>query len=172
MKLHVTKSPRPSPSVFAYCKPSNTGGGNSLGTRLMIMSIYVLLQMCCFKQRKVYCAMGEFKNYFMLTDGSHSTSWRPQPCSSLWMTVLHTPHELDEAWVTCTMHAYMHHSAHYGHVAKLYMYVHNEVKQVKRETASLPSSTHSEHAGMKTQGYCHLSFIPHVTHFVDYNSVQ
>jgi len=31
---HVTKSPRPSPSVFTYCKPSKTGGGNSLGTRL------------------------------------------------------------------------------------------------------------------------------------------
>jgi len=30
----VTRSPRPSPSVFAYCKRSNTGGGNGLGTRL------------------------------------------------------------------------------------------------------------------------------------------
>ena len=32
---HVTRSPRPSPSVFAYCKRSNTGGGNGLGTRLV-----------------------------------------------------------------------------------------------------------------------------------------
>jgi len=32
----VTRSPRPSPSIFAYCKRSNTGGGNSLGTRLEI----------------------------------------------------------------------------------------------------------------------------------------
>jgi len=30
----VTKSPRPSPSIFVYCKQSNTGGGNGLGTRL------------------------------------------------------------------------------------------------------------------------------------------
>jgi len=30
--LHMTKSPRP--YVFAYCKQSNTGGGNGLGTRL------------------------------------------------------------------------------------------------------------------------------------------
>ena len=29
----------PSPSVFAYCKRSNTGGGNSLGTRLGYISI-------------------------------------------------------------------------------------------------------------------------------------
>jgi len=27
MSTHVTKSPRPSPSIFAYCKQSNTGGG-------------------------------------------------------------------------------------------------------------------------------------------------
>ena len=31
---HVIKSPRPSPSVFAYCKQSKTGGGNGLGMRL------------------------------------------------------------------------------------------------------------------------------------------
>jgi len=35
----VTKSPRPSPSVFAYCKQSNTGGGNGLGTRLVVISV-------------------------------------------------------------------------------------------------------------------------------------
>ena len=34
MSPHVTKSPRPSPSIFAYCKWSNTGGGNGLGTGL------------------------------------------------------------------------------------------------------------------------------------------
>ena len=27
---HMTKSPRPSPSVFTYCKQSNTGGENGL----------------------------------------------------------------------------------------------------------------------------------------------
>ena len=32
--LHMTKSPRPSPSVFAYSKQSNTGGGNGLGAGL------------------------------------------------------------------------------------------------------------------------------------------
>ena len=35
MALHVTRSPRPSPAVFAYCKQSNTGGGNGQGTRLI-----------------------------------------------------------------------------------------------------------------------------------------
>jgi len=38
MSLHVTKSPRPSPSVFVCCKQSNTGGGNNLGTRLEFLS--------------------------------------------------------------------------------------------------------------------------------------
>jgi len=36
LTLHITKSPRPSPSIFAYCKRSNTGGGNGLGTRLWL----------------------------------------------------------------------------------------------------------------------------------------
>lgn len=38
------KSPRPSPSIFAHCNPSLTGGGNSLGTKLdktqMLFYIY------------------------------------------------------------------------------------------------------------------------------------
>ena len=41
---HVTLSPRPSPSVFAYCKQSKTGGGNEanikLFTTLYIMNCY------------------------------------------------------------------------------------------------------------------------------------
>ena len=32
--MHVTHSSRPSPSVFAYCKWSKTGGSNGLGTRI------------------------------------------------------------------------------------------------------------------------------------------
>ena len=32
---HVTLSPRPSPSVFAYCKQSKTGGGNEATDHLM-----------------------------------------------------------------------------------------------------------------------------------------
>ena len=32
--LHVTKSPKPSSSVFVFCKRSNSGGGNSLRMRL------------------------------------------------------------------------------------------------------------------------------------------
>jgi len=32
---HMTRSPRPSPSIFAYCKRSNTGSENGLGTRLL-----------------------------------------------------------------------------------------------------------------------------------------
>ena len=35
--MHVTLSPRPSPSVFSYCKRSKAGGGNSLGTRIASM---------------------------------------------------------------------------------------------------------------------------------------
>ena len=34
MPPHVTRSPWSSTSVFAYCKQSNTGGGNGLGMRL------------------------------------------------------------------------------------------------------------------------------------------
>jgi len=34
MSSHMTKSSRPSPSIFAYPKQSYTGGGNSLGMRL------------------------------------------------------------------------------------------------------------------------------------------
>ena len=41
MSLHVTRSPRPSPAVFAYCKRSNTGSGNGLGTRLDIFYDHV-----------------------------------------------------------------------------------------------------------------------------------
>ena len=32
--LHLTRSPRLSPSIFACCKRSNTGGGSGLGMRL------------------------------------------------------------------------------------------------------------------------------------------
>ena len=36
LRHHVsTRSPRPSPSVFPYCKWSKTGGGNGLGMRLV-----------------------------------------------------------------------------------------------------------------------------------------
>ena len=38
MSLLVTKSPRPSLSVFAYCKRSKTGGERGLGTRLYTCS--------------------------------------------------------------------------------------------------------------------------------------
>ena len=34
MSPHITKSPRPSSSVFAYCRRSTTGDGNGLRTRL------------------------------------------------------------------------------------------------------------------------------------------
>ena len=35
----LTKSPRPSPSVFAYCKCSKTGGSSDLGTRLEVTAV-------------------------------------------------------------------------------------------------------------------------------------
>ena len=40
--MHMTLSPRPSPSVFAYCKRSKTGGRNGLGTRLRMFTEYIL----------------------------------------------------------------------------------------------------------------------------------
>ena len=41
MSSHMTRSPRPSPSLFAYCKQSNTGGGNGLETRLQKCFIFI-----------------------------------------------------------------------------------------------------------------------------------
>ena len=35
---HVTLSPRPSPSVFAYCKRSKTGGRKVLGNKAIVVS--------------------------------------------------------------------------------------------------------------------------------------
>jgi len=51
MPLQVTRSPRPSPSVFAYCKQSNTGGRNGLGMKLhthgeILMYCYCLPARC------------------------------------------------------------------------------------------------------------------------------
>ena len=46
---HVTLSPRPSPSVFAYRMRSKTGGGNGLGTRLVCKYVYVT------QNTSVYC---------------------------------------------------------------------------------------------------------------------
>ena len=37
--LALTKSPRPPPSVFAYCKRSKTGSGSGLGTRLEVTAV-------------------------------------------------------------------------------------------------------------------------------------
>jgi len=36
---HVMKFPRPSPSVFAYCKRSKTGGVEGLGMRLVTSQV-------------------------------------------------------------------------------------------------------------------------------------
>ena len=36
-------SPRPSPSVFAYCKRSKTGSGNGLGTSLVLCCVQCVL---------------------------------------------------------------------------------------------------------------------------------
>jgi len=35
MSSHMTRSPKAFPLIFAYCKQSNTGGGNGLGARLI-----------------------------------------------------------------------------------------------------------------------------------------
>jgi len=34
MSPHMIRSPRPPPSIFVYCYPSSSGGGNGLGARL------------------------------------------------------------------------------------------------------------------------------------------
>jgi len=39
---HETKSSRPSPSKFVYCKQSNTGGGDGPGTKLPRCWVYPL----------------------------------------------------------------------------------------------------------------------------------
>ena len=43
-KSHMTKSPRPSLSIIAYCKKSSTGGGNGLGTRLWIYLFIIAIK--------------------------------------------------------------------------------------------------------------------------------
>ena len=45
--LHVIKSPRTSPYIFAYYKQSNTGDGNGLGMRLTFIISYVCLDYRC-----------------------------------------------------------------------------------------------------------------------------
>jgi len=45
---HVMKFPRPSPSVFAYCKRSKTGGVEGLGTRLGQASVAEVPYKECF----------------------------------------------------------------------------------------------------------------------------
>ena len=52
---HMTGSPRPSPSVFAYCKWSNTGGGNSLGTRLECVVLVFGITSCCWQNSWFVC---------------------------------------------------------------------------------------------------------------------
>ena len=37
---HMALSPRPSPSFYEYCKRSKTGGGKSLGTRLLALALF------------------------------------------------------------------------------------------------------------------------------------
>ena len=37
MSLHMTRSLRPPPSIFVYCKQSKTAAGNGLGMRLQVV---------------------------------------------------------------------------------------------------------------------------------------
>ena len=56
--MHMTPSPRPSPSVFAYCKRSKTGGWNGLGMRLhwtMDWTMDKNLEWCGFPCRLFPC---------------------------------------------------------------------------------------------------------------------
>ena len=45
--MHVTISPRPPPSIFAYCKRLKTEGGNGLGMRLTLIKLASYMYMCC-----------------------------------------------------------------------------------------------------------------------------
>ena len=50
--MQVTVSLRLSPSVFAYCKRSKTGGGNGLGTRLAFQA-WEVFSLWCVPQRSI-----------------------------------------------------------------------------------------------------------------------
>ena len=43
---HVRRFPRPSPSVFAYCKRSKTRGVEGLGTRLQFVCVVGVVCVC------------------------------------------------------------------------------------------------------------------------------
>jgi len=152
-KLHVTKSPRSSPSVFAYCK---TGGGDNEYARLITN---VLLQV----EESILCH-GWVPKLF------HVDRWKSLSqlkTSSLSGSIVHATWAW-WGWSHVYHYAYMHHSAHCGHVANLYITRSNKWNEKQHHSLQVPTS---EHAGVQTQGYCHLSFIPHVTHFADCNSV-
>ena len=53
------KFPRPSPSVFAYCKRSKTGGVEGLGTRLAGVCVVGIYHTLCRLPEEVL-ALGEF----------------------------------------------------------------------------------------------------------------
>ena len=50
MSSHVTRPPRPSPSIFAHCKYGGEGGGNGLRTRLTQHCRYGCMH-CIYKPR-------------------------------------------------------------------------------------------------------------------------
>jgi len=52
--LHMTKSPRSSPSIFVYYKRSNTGGENSLETRLYHDWYAIYMDWPCWLQNRTY----------------------------------------------------------------------------------------------------------------------
>ena len=74
---HVMKYPRPSPSVFAYCKRSKTGGVEGLETRLDCDPVY----------GGCSCGMGVAYHIAPYsTEESHS-----QSTGSFWMVTDHKP---------------------------------------------------------------------------------
>jgi len=85
----MTRSPRPSPSIFAYYKWSNTGIGNSLGTRPPMNSRYAII----LSVTNLLCLN------LLLKDGK---GWQeiPHVVSSLSLCVAACiDHEIQWAWI-------------------------------------------------------------------------
>jgi len=92
---HVTKSPRPSSSMFAYCKWSNTGGGNGLVMRLSFTLDLTSSVRLAYKWW-VYCFVGRSSTDRSLDGqlwylGGVATAWEMWSMQLSWVTTPLSP---------------------------------------------------------------------------------